>query len=328
MPSKKLGLLIVSVVVVLAVFYVVFNFENLKNTPVVFERGGGITDGSVDYIKDTDGDGLADWEEALWKTDPQNPDTDGDGTPDGGGGDLGRDPIKKGPSDKLERNIFETPDITGSASNQQSLSETDVFMRELLLRYFALKGSGSVDNQSIEKLANSLASEISSKEILPEKTYQFVDILLSDDSNSSMRTYGESVGAIFAERSEKESELYILSQAFSGNNTGTIEKLAQFEKEYIAMIKKLLLVKAPPALASTHLGFINEFGMIASAVGAMANTLDNPILGYMGISQYQKSLNTIKEHMEYVGSVFNNQGVIFKKGESGYLFTSIFEQTQ
>jgi hypothetical protein len=55
---------------------------------------------------DTDLDGLKDWEEALWGTDPKNPDTDGDGTADGreseeelarlGAGtkrDEGKDPI-------------------------------------------------------------------------------------------------------------------------------------------------------------------------------------------------------------------------------------------
>lgn len=34
------------------------------------------------YEKDSDGDGLADWEELFWGTDPDNPDTDGDGIPD------------------------------------------------------------------------------------------------------------------------------------------------------------------------------------------------------------------------------------------------------
>ncbi len=51
--------------------------------------------------KDADGDGLADWEEALWKTDPQNPDTDGDGTKDGDEPKENRNPTVKGPDDSL-----------------------------------------------------------------------------------------------------------------------------------------------------------------------------------------------------------------------------------
>ena len=51
--------------------------------------------------KDTDGDGLKDWEELLWKTDPNKMDTDGDGTPDGEEINLGRNPLKAGPNDKI-----------------------------------------------------------------------------------------------------------------------------------------------------------------------------------------------------------------------------------
>ena len=56
-----------------------------------------------DTNKDSDGDGLKDWEEALYGTNPQKADTDGDGTPDGEEIRLGRDPLKKGPNDKLQQ---------------------------------------------------------------------------------------------------------------------------------------------------------------------------------------------------------------------------------
>ena len=39
--------------------------------------------GSADYMTDTDGDGLIKWEERLLGTNPQDPDTDGDGFSDG-----------------------------------------------------------------------------------------------------------------------------------------------------------------------------------------------------------------------------------------------------
>lgn len=51
--------------------------------------------------KDSDQDGLKDWEEIIYRTDAKNPDTDGDGTPDGQEIKEGRDPTKKGPNDKL-----------------------------------------------------------------------------------------------------------------------------------------------------------------------------------------------------------------------------------
>lgn len=52
---------------------------------------------------DSDGDGLSDALEALYKTDPQNPDTDGDGYKDGNEVANGYDPLIKSPNDKIDR---------------------------------------------------------------------------------------------------------------------------------------------------------------------------------------------------------------------------------
>ncbi len=53
-------------------------------------------------IDDYDFDGLADWEEEIYKTNPLNPDTDGDGYLDGEEVASGFDPTKKAPNDKLK----------------------------------------------------------------------------------------------------------------------------------------------------------------------------------------------------------------------------------
>jgi len=53
-------------------------------------------------IDDYDFDGLADWEEEIYKTSPTNPDTDGDGYLDGEEVASGFDPTKKAPNDKLQ----------------------------------------------------------------------------------------------------------------------------------------------------------------------------------------------------------------------------------
>ncbi len=53
--------------------------------------------GTSDFLADTDGDGLSDWEEVfLYGTDPTNPDTDGDGISDGLEVRMGLDPLTPG----------------------------------------------------------------------------------------------------------------------------------------------------------------------------------------------------------------------------------------
>ncbi|KKU39614.1 MAG: hypothetical protein UX53_C0003G0055 [Candidatus Azambacteria bacterium GW2011_GWB2_46_37] len=58
-------------------------------------------DGATNAKTDSDGDGLADWEESIQKTDPNNPDTDVDGYLDGEEMASGYDPLKPAPNDLL-----------------------------------------------------------------------------------------------------------------------------------------------------------------------------------------------------------------------------------
>jgi len=51
--------------------------------------------GTDPWLKDTDGDGISDYDEIrTYKTDPLNPDTDGDGLEDGLELEQGFDPLK------------------------------------------------------------------------------------------------------------------------------------------------------------------------------------------------------------------------------------------
>lgn len=52
--------------------------------------------------KDSDQDGLKDWEEIIYGTNPNNPDTDGDNTIDGDEIVLNRNPLVSGPDDQVK----------------------------------------------------------------------------------------------------------------------------------------------------------------------------------------------------------------------------------
>jgi len=99
---------IIAVVLVLSGIAVLIIALNVKKTPV--EEGSNTVESTsekitVDYDKDSDSDSLKDWEEALWKTDPEVADTDKDGTSDGEEVKVGRDPRVGGPKDTLQYNI-------------------------------------------------------------------------------------------------------------------------------------------------------------------------------------------------------------------------------
>ena len=85
LPSKKFIIITVSVFAAIGIIFIIINLIEGKGE--VFQQKSDLlfqkmTLGEI-IDKDSDGDGLKDWEEALWGTDPNNPDTDGDGILDG-----------------------------------------------------------------------------------------------------------------------------------------------------------------------------------------------------------------------------------------------------
>ena len=77
--SRRVLILLIAIVVVAISAFLITKKEGGREEFVRQETGITI---QVDAQKDTDNDGLKDWQEALWRTDKNNSDTDGDGVGD------------------------------------------------------------------------------------------------------------------------------------------------------------------------------------------------------------------------------------------------------
>jgi hypothetical protein len=122
-PNKGLPMPLISfgsALIVLVVFWFGYKavFVNKKNVPPAFLNSpevalatpssnlsqGKTNDFNIPSAEvDSDQDGLSDAMETLYKTNPNNPDTDGDGYKDGDEVANGYDPLIKSPNDKINR---------------------------------------------------------------------------------------------------------------------------------------------------------------------------------------------------------------------------------
>ena len=89
-------------------------------------------------VRDSDGDGLLDWEERLNGSDPFNADTDGDGTSDGKEVAAGRDPLKKGPDDQMP--IIQDPSFATSSTDLTGIK------KEFFAKYLATQSKDIREN--------------------------------------------------------------------------------------------------------------------------------------------------------------------------------------
>ncbi|MFA4890162.1 MAG: hypothetical protein WC587_00795 [Candidatus Paceibacterota bacterium] len=282
---------------------------------------------SGDKQKDTDNDGLKDWEEALWRTDINNPDTDGDGTLDGEEVKLGRDPLKKGPDDKISPSALTTDSGTGN-------SLTENFGIKIFSDYISAKSSfdSMLSEREKNNLADSWMSDLSSLQE-KEKTssvYKIGDIKISqDNSTEAIKKYGNEVGAIINKYAKpippSEHELSVFQAALEAENGAGLEKLGARIDVYNNLTKNALVLQVPKNISLPHLSLTNSFSGVADGLKKMKEVFDDPVLGMAGFNQYQDSAVAMADAIRNINDFFDQRKIIFNKDEAGYIFRQIKE---
>lgn len=150
-PNKETSKLLISfggTIIVLLVFWLGYKivFGSKKNDPLAFLRSpeAGLVISTPNLPQkettnfnipsaeiDSDQDGLSDAIETLYKTDPNNPDSDGDGYKDGDEIANGYDPLLKSPNDKIKRsgvnaNTATSPLPSPPTFTQQFINKTGI----------------------------------------------------------------------------------------------------------------------------------------------------------------------------------------------------------
>ena len=134
------------------VFLTGFNYLSLAAT----------TSTKTATMLDSDNDGLSDSEEALYGTDPHNPDTDGDGYSDGVEVRSGYNPLKPAPGDKV---VVEKSTSLNKQNTTSELSLTDSFNNDFQA-FIASKNGQSVSTTEVKTFIDTaLASKITPTDI-------------------------------------------------------------------------------------------------------------------------------------------------------------------
>ena len=275
LPSKKFIQLLMGFVVLGVIFLLAYNFSpqkkffffSKKDTTLSTEKS------TLNTLiqRDTDGDGVPDWEETLWETDKNNKET------------------------------FGVPDLTyitnkkktlGKVENSQNLNETDKFAKDFFTAYTAMKTSGDISNDTINSFSNALGQEITNS-TLPDQ-YGEKDITLKNtDEPKDQQDYYIAASTLFEKYKAKGvgSELESAGVVASGGDTvdnKSQNNLIKISEAYQEFSKKLALIPVPKNLANYHLQIINNANDTGIAILNMSKMMNDPIVGISGISQYEK----------------------------------------
>lgn len=210
------------------------------------------------YISTSDqnGDGVADWQEALRTTEPLR-------------------------MDEMSTSTYEIPDTL-----------TDQFAIELFQDMVKSKSYGEFGD-SPEQLIDQASEGLLAK--AADELYTRDDILISNDTSAeAARVYANAVAQIAIDHSipkETENEVRILEKALRQNDPAVLTELDVILASYEGMLTAMLKTPAPANLVKEHLDLINVYYAITNGIKAMRIAFDDPLLALLRIQRYKDDAN-------------------------------------
>lgn len=318
-PSKRVGsLLIVAVAAIVAV--IIFRSE----ASVGGEGPAGVT--FVDETtsrpaaeeKDSDSDGLKDWEEELWDLSALNADTDGDGT-----SDLQEVENRKRAVEDAPALILDNVD-----PNAPPPSPTALAGQILLSQFLTAKEAGvALPEQSI-----ALASELALQSADLQREYELLSLsdLNITSEPLSARSYGNAIGTALmnTDPASQNEFLVFLAYVQSSDSDKFQEDMAAVIERYDATINGFMTIAVSSDRADEHLALTNALIAVRTDLVDMAKVGDNPIMATAALGTYRTNSSLMTTLFEQLRASLVVSGAEFLPGEPGYTFVHAADTTQ
>ena len=229
--------------------------------------------------RDTDGDGLLNWEETLYGTDPNKSDTDGDGMSDADEAAQGADPLVFG-TDVKKDGVYIAP---------SALSSTEAVARELFAGYAGARQGGALDRNQIE---NSIEDIVGRRLGDASRAPQFTLADIKTENDVTVDAYAGSVSRALKEADTvREYELSVFARAVEKNRDIELEKLKATVSVYTSIQRALLALEVPPDIVNEHLAFVNSVASLAHEVERLSTWSGDPFDALVLVGDYSDAEN-------------------------------------
>lgn len=251
---------------------------------------------------DIDQDGLCNDEEPIYRTDPLNKDTDGDGFLDGEEIASGRDPIKPGPDDLLP------------TQNSQSLNITDKVSDLITGAFYA----GDLDPHANPEIYNKSLTDISyeiiinNSAVLDPKNIPINKINNSSNSKEVQEKYLNTIVTIIENDlwGQLINEPRVLAMKFVNFNTEDQKNIANSKRyfndkanHYMEVLQKVDALAVPPSWFNIHQSILTGLQTLVINHQALSQTNNDPL---KSIAAVDNLMNLYQEVQPLVVSIVQN----------------------
>ncbi|KND51224.1 MAG: hypothetical protein ABA06_02850 [Parcubacteria bacterium C7867-001] len=266
--------------------------------------------------KDTDSDGLPDWEELLYGASPTDAHSLDKTLTDSEAVDKG-----------VVKPKFSSAAVAASAVLPSSTVSTgpdtltDEFTRMLFITYLERRGANQPTKAEIAAFVDATVEQFVAAHPLTD-TYTASKIVSGGSGVAALRSYighvEETVGANSVATTKSELEYY--NEATTKGDAAALKKVKEIGAAYTATGKALMRVTVPQEAAAAHLKLANAYIRMGTVTTDMTYTESDPMRSLLGLGRYQGSAFSFVEALSELSAVFSNNQITLLKNESGYEF--------
>lgn len=251
---------------------------------------------------DTDGDGLSDWEENVYGTDPKKSDTDGDNYLDGEEILSGHDPLKKGPNDlSAKKSNTDRESDTRTATAKFSKLTIENYLKT----FKDISPSELSPDQVKTALMQSFDGDSSSQEfneIIKSELYYFIppnldkDAKISNDnSKKSLDKYRtDFINTLnnIVKNSPQGDFAQTIQDSMKKNNFTDLDKFNNYHK---TSYESIVSITVPSSLAANHKDYATRLYKLWKIGKAVESYEQDPAKALLALNELSNFVQMLKK---------------------------------
>ncbi len=291
--------------------------------------------------KDSNGDGLPDWEKVLYGIPVDSTTTDYFhlGMTDGEAvarGLIVPKAIANIPSPTVASTSTANTGIdyaTYGLNAPTGGTLTEMFAQDFFLLYLSTKQANGGINLTADQentLAEQALAQLSQQVSLTPDFKNATDLTVSGTGIGALKDFADAAGAVIEKNAtaSKMSEVVYLQSAVENGDTSALAHLTSLANEYRDSAIGIAALPVPHELAAVDLVIVNSLMRLGEIGADFAQINTDPLAAILALQQYPQTELTAEYAFTTLANVYTAAGIAFPPGTPGASFVNIGAQQQ
>ncbi len=199
------------------------------------------------------------------------------------------------------------------STTTEKLTQTDLLGRDFFSTYIQLRQAGlNTDENAVKSATNQLISDAVSNMQSPTVYSGSLLVVTDLDNKTTLMNYFSDLSSVLATNYPKTNEAVVANDALSTGNTEKLKEIDLIITKYEALIKALLIIKVPKALAPYHINLINGVSMQLFNAKALRHVDTDPVQGLAAVQLEGPALQAMSTALTDISAYLNRRGITSK----------------